>query len=95
MKGFTVKGKQVLIAHTRESFFAMDAVCSHMQGYLPDGRLEGKTVICPVHGARYDLGTGKVVTNVPFMVHVYTHRAASDMKTYPVMVADGQVFVEV
>ena len=89
MKGFTINGKQILIANTEGSFFAMDAVCSHMQGYLPAGRLSGKTVICPVHGAQYDIATGKVITNVPWIMKIATHRGATDLRTYPVEVKDG------
>ena len=94
MKGFTINGKQILIANTEGSFFAIDAVCSHMQGYLPAGRLFGKTVICPVHGAQYDLVTGKVITNVPWILKMVTHRSAMDLGTYAVEVKDGQVFVD-
>ena len=35
MKGFTVNGKQILVANAEGSFFVLDAICSHMQGYLP------------------------------------------------------------
>lgn len=94
LKGFTINGKQILIANTEGSFFAMDAVCSHMQGYLPAGRLSEKTVICPVHGAQYDIATGKVITNVPWIMKIATHRSATDLRTYPVEVKDGQVFVD-
>jgi nitrite reductase/ring-hydroxylating ferredoxin subunit len=65
-----------------------------MQGYLPAGRLSGKTVICPVHGAQYDLATGKVLTNVPWIMKMATHRSATDLGTYAIEVKDGQVFVD-
>jgi nitrite reductase/ring-hydroxylating ferredoxin subunit len=94
MKGFTINGKQILIANAEGSFFAIDAVCSHMQGYLPAGRLSGKTVICPVHGAQYDLATGKVLTDVPWIMKMATHRGAADIGTYAIEVKDGQVFVD-
>jgi nitrite reductase/ring-hydroxylating ferredoxin subunit len=94
MKGFTVNGKQILIANTEGSFFAIDAVCSHMQGYLPAGKLLGKTVICPVHGAQFDLATGKVLTNVRWIVKMATRRDAADLRTYAIEVKDGQVFVD-
>ena len=94
MKGFTINGKQILIANTEGSFFAIDAVCSHMQGYLPAGKLSGKTVTCPVHGAQYDLLTGKVLTNVPWILKMATHRNAADLRTYAIEVKDGQLFVD-
>jgi nitrite reductase/ring-hydroxylating ferredoxin subunit len=94
MKGFTINGKQILIANAGGSFFAIDAVCSHMHGYLPAGRLSGKTVICPVHGAQYDLATGKVITNVPWVMKMATRRSATDLRTYATEVKDGEVFVD-
>jgi nitrite reductase/ring-hydroxylating ferredoxin subunit len=94
MKGFTIHGKQILVANTEGSFFALDAVCSHMEGYLPAGRLSGKSVTCPVHGAQYDLATGKVISDVPWIMKMATHRGAADLRTYPVEVKDGQVFVD-
>jgi nitrite reductase/ring-hydroxylating ferredoxin subunit len=94
MKGFTINGKQILIANTGGSFFAIDAVCSHMQGYLPAGRLSGKTVICPVHGAQFDLATGKVLKNIPWIIKMSSHRNATDLRSYPIEVKDGQIYVD-
>jgi 3-phenylpropionate/trans-cinnamate dioxygenase ferredoxin subunit len=94
MKGFTLKGKQILVANTGGSFFAIDAVCSHMQGYLPAGTLSGKTVTCPVHGAQYDLATGNVLKDVPWMMKMATRRQATGLKTYAIEVRDGQLFVD-
>ena len=94
MKGFTINGKKILIANTEGSFFAIDAVCSHMQGYLPDGRLSGKTVICPVHGTQYDLTTGNVLKNVSWIIKTATHRSATDLRTYAIEVKEGQIFVD-
>lgn len=95
MKGFEVGGNKILVANVDGSFYSMDAVCSHMQGYLPSGKLSGKTVICPVHGSQYDLATGKVVKNVSWMIKMATRRTASDLRTFPVEAREGQVFVDV
>jgi nitrite reductase/ring-hydroxylating ferredoxin subunit len=95
MKGFTVRGRKILLANVDGSFYAMDAVCSHMQGYLPGGKLEGKTVTCPVHHSQYDVTTGKVIRNVSWPVKALTRRSASDLATFRVEVKEGAVFVEV
>jgi nitrite reductase/ring-hydroxylating ferredoxin subunit len=39
MKDFTVRGKKILVANVNNRFYAMDAVCSHMKGYLPASQI--------------------------------------------------------
>lgn len=95
MKGFTVKGRKILLANIGGSLHAMDAVCSHMQGYLPDGKIDGKTVTCPVHHSQYDVTTGKVVRNVSLPVRMLTRRSATDLATFRTEVKERSVFVEV
>ena len=95
MKGFTVKDHKILLANVGGSFHAMDGVCSHMQGDLSRGKLEGKIVTCPVHGSRFDVTTGKVVGNVSWAVKTFTRKSASDLATFRTEVKDGTVWVEV
>jgi len=94
LRGFTVGGKKILVANIGGAFHAMDAVCSHMQGDLTRGRLEGNVVTCPRHGSRFDVTTGKVVGNVSFLVKTATGKVATDLKTYRVTVQDGSLFVD-
>lgn len=94
MRGFTVGGRKVLVANVGGTLYAMDAVCSHMQGDLVRGRLEGKIVTCPVHRAQYDVTTGKVVRNVSWSVKTFTRKIATDLATFRTGVKDGSVFVE-
>jgi 3-phenylpropionate/trans-cinnamate dioxygenase ferredoxin subunit len=61
--------------------YAIADVCSHDDGPLGDGDLEGMEVVCPRHGARFDVRDGKV-TSLP---------AAIDIPAYPVRVVDGQI----
>jgi 3-phenylpropionate/trans-cinnamate dioxygenase ferredoxin subunit len=95
LKGFTPAGKKILVANIGGTFHAMDAVCSHMQGDLAKGRLEGSVVTCPRHGSRFDVTTGKVVGNVSTLVKYATGKVATDLKTYPVTVQDGSLFVDI
>jgi len=76
-------------------FYAMDAVCSHLSGYLPKGRLEKGVVTCPVHGAQFDITTGRVVKNVGMSIRMATRREATDLKTYKVKVVGDEVLVAV
>jgi nitrite reductase/ring-hydroxylating ferredoxin subunit len=95
MKGFIVKEKQILMANIDGQFFAVDALCPHMNGYLPSGKFENGEVICPVHHARYDVKTGKLVKNVDMLVKMATGHGAKDLKVYTVKVEGGDVFIDI
>jgi nitrite reductase/ring-hydroxylating ferredoxin subunit len=93
MKGFTVKDKQILLANVDGNFYAMDAICSHMHGYLPSGTLERNIVICPVHRAQFDVTSGKVSKNVSGAVRLITG-GAKDMQTYKISMKENQIYVD-
>jgi 3-phenylpropionate/trans-cinnamate dioxygenase ferredoxin subunit len=59
MVGSTVSGNPILISRIGGKFYAIDAVCSHLYGYLPKGELRGSIVVCPVHKAQYDIPQGR------------------------------------
>ena len=95
MKGFTLKDKQILMANIDGNFFAVDAVCPHMNGYLPSGKLENGEVVCPVHRARFDVKTGKLVKNVDTLVKMATGHSAKDLKVYPVKVEGDDILIDI
>lgn len=66
-------------------FFAIGDVCTHDDGPVGEGDLEGYTIICPRHGAEFDVRTGKVL-QMPAVV---------DIPAYPVQVRDGVIWVGV
>jgi 3-phenylpropionate/trans-cinnamate dioxygenase ferredoxin component len=43
-------------------FYAIDDVCTHDGGPLVEGELHGHVIVCPRHGARFDVKTGAVLT---------------------------------
>lgn len=54
-----VRGKQILIAHLEDGFFAIENRCSHAGNPLDARQIhKGAQVACPRHGARFDLRTG-------------------------------------
>src|SRR5512136_1521861 len=95
MKGFTVKGRQILVANVDGSFYAVDAICPHMNGYLPSGKLEKNEVVCPVHRARYDVVTGKLMKNVPAIMRVATGGGSTDVQTFKVKVEADDVLIDI
>jgi 3-phenylpropionate/trans-cinnamate dioxygenase ferredoxin component len=55
----TVGGREACIFRLDDGFFAIDAWCSHDKASLALGDLMDHEVMCPLHGARFDLRTGK------------------------------------
>lgn len=84
-KPVTVNGKRLLICHTEQGFYAVDDTCTHDDGPLTDGWLDGNAIECPRHGARFDVTTGQVLC-LP---------AAVPIRSYPVQIVGDQINVDV
>jgi 3-phenylpropionate/trans-cinnamate dioxygenase ferredoxin subunit len=52
----------VVIVHVDGKFYAIDDVCTHDGGPLGEGQLDGFTIACPRHGAKFDVRTGRALT---------------------------------
>ena len=85
MRCFTLGGAAVLLCHTRDGVHAVENICTHAYARLDEGRLRGHRVICPLHGASFDVRTGAVL-GAP---------ATVPLKSYPVRVVDGRIEVQV
>ncbi len=69
-------GRSIVIFNLAGKLFAIGDVCSHDNGPVGDGEIEENEIICPRHGARFDIRTGKA-TSLPAVV---------DIPSYPVRV---------
>ncbi len=78
-----IEGKPIVIFNIADQLFAIGDVCTHDDGPLGDGDLEGFNIVCPRHGAEFDVRDGKVV-QMPAVV---------DIPAYPVQVVDGMIQV--
>jgi 3-phenylpropionate/trans-cinnamate dioxygenase ferredoxin component len=78
-----VGDKPIVIFNIAGQLFAIGDVCTHDEGPLGDGDLEGYNIVCPRHGAEFDVRTGKVMS-MPAVV---------DIPAYPVQVREGIIFV--
>ena len=58
MMKVNAEGKDILIVNLNGVVYALDNRCPHMGGSLDNGTLEGNTVVCPRHGAQFDVKTG-------------------------------------
>jgi len=65
LKKVTVGVDEVVVANIGGKLYAMTSKCTHRGGPLDEGELEGNTVICPWHGGKFDVTTGKVVSPPP------------------------------
>lgn len=71
--------REIAIFRTSEKVLAIDNACPHSQGPLCDGITSGTTVICPLHGWKIDLETGRVMRpDVPVGVRTYKTRVTDD-----------------
>jgi len=57
----TAKGKEIALFYIDGEFFALDNACTHEDGPLAEGEISGAEVVCPFHGARFDIQTGEVL----------------------------------
>lgn len=78
-----VEGRSLVIFNIADQFFSIGDICSHDDGPVGDGDIEGYNIVCPRHGGEFDVRTGRAV-QMPAVV---------DIPAYPVKVADGMIYV--
>jgi nitrite reductase/ring-hydroxylating ferredoxin subunit len=76
--------ERVLIANVDGCFYALQDSCGHRQAPLSKGTLEGHVIECPLHFARFDVRTGKLLSGP----------ASADVPTYEVRVEGDTVYVK-
>lgn len=80
----SVDGTDVLLCNVEGKIYAIEDVCSHDGGALDQGELEGCRIMCPRHGAYFDVTTGAALT-LPAIV---------PLPTYAVRVEGDHVFID-
>ncbi len=78
-----VAEKPIVIFNIAGQFFAIGDVCTHDDGPLGDGDLEGNNIVCPRHGAEFDVRSGQAV-QMPAVV---------DIPAYPVKIKEGSIYI--
>lgn len=66
---------------------ATQSKCTHRQGPLSKGKLDGSTVTCPLHGAQFNVCTGAVLRG-PAQVPLKTYRVAVEGEIGRIEVAE-------
>ncbi len=80
-----VDGVFVAVFNVGGQFYAVEDACSHDDGPLAEGELDGYVIECPRHGAQFDIRDGRVL-RFPAVVPI---------RTFEVKVEDGDVLVKV
>ncbi|WIG61624.1 MAG: hypothetical protein OJF49_004372 [Ktedonobacterales bacterium] len=80
-----VAGQLVCLANVDGAIYAVSDDCPHIGGALSDGELAGCVLTCPVHLARFDARTGKVLRGP----------ARDDVPSYAVRVEGDDIYVAV
>ena len=57
-----VDSMEILLCNVEGKIYAIEDVCTHDGGPLDQGELEGGCVVCPRHGATFDVRTGDALT---------------------------------
>ena len=91
MKAINVEGKEILIINYDGKYFAINGRCTHIGGELVKGKLEGKIVTCPRHGAQFDVTTGSCIRRP--RIGLFRPKS-KDIVTYEVKVESDSVKVK-
>ncbi len=78
-------GQSIAIFDLGGNYYAIENTCPHRGGPLAEGEMDGETVICPWHGARFNIKTGAVLAPP----------APQGVKSFPVRVTGDDVEVEI
>ena len=78
----TPGGKIAVFRTAEDQIFAIENRCPHKGGPLSEGIVHGASVTCPLHNWVFDLATGKA-----------QGADEGSVRTYPVKVEDGVIFI--
>lgn len=80
---FELSDTPIVLFNVGGKYYAIGDICTHDHGPLGDGDLDGVEIICPRHGARFDVRSGQA-TRLP---------AVESAPSYPARVENGMVEV--
>jgi len=83
MRACDILGREVLFCRSPEGIFALDNICTHAEERMSEGRLRGTRVVCPLHGAAFDIRDGRVLSGP----------ATQPLSVYSTRIVDGIIEV--
>ncbi|MCL5878038.1 MAG: Rieske 2Fe-2S domain-containing protein [Candidatus Bathyarchaeota archaeon] len=91
-KKVTAGDMEVLIVNFDGVFHAVDSLCTHYGGDLSEGKLEGNILTCPIHGAKFVVTTGKVVSPP---TEPLDRPEIENLPTYPLKIENQEIFIKI
>ena len=83
-KKFIINDTEIAVFKINSEVFAVSNICPHQQTHLIfDGFIEDEFVVCPAHGWKFNLRTGK------------KDSGSNGLQVYPVEIVDDKVYVKV
>jgi nitrite reductase/ring-hydroxylating ferredoxin subunit len=76
-------GRSIALYRVGGEIHALDDLCTHALAQMSQGFIADGEVACPLHGARFDIATGRCLSPP----------ASVDLRTYAVRVDGGEVYV--
>ena len=76
---------EVALCRVDGKIHALEDMCPHAFAQLSQGFVEGSEIECPLHGARFEIATGRCVSPP----------ADEDVRTYPVRIEGDDVYVAI
>ena len=80
-----VRGRRIALFRIGNGYAAIEDTCPHRGGPLSGGEVDEYEVICPWHGARFDVRSGKALSPP----------TPSDVASYPVRVEGDHIEIEI
>ncbi len=91
LRSFKVGERDVVIIAIGGKITSFDRWCTHEQGDMSEGSIEGSIVTCPLHGSKFDVAHGGKNLVGPDEEPGGT---VPDIQVFPVIVEGNDVFVQ-
>ena len=82
-KRVDLDGRKIALVNVGGTIHAIDDTCTHEEESLAEGPVVGEIIVCPKHGSRFHVPTGRVLS-LP---------AVRPVNTYAVRVEGGEVLL--
>lgn len=79
-----IGGWHILLVRSDDGLFALNDRCTHQASLLSTGRIRRGAVMCPLHGARFEVASGRCMGGL-----------YADLRTFALRIAGGMIQVAI